>query len=210
MDKTWIILITTILPLIATFGGVGIYYFYELKARKQVNAKVSDQSVIDIARSNAGKINVALLCEHTGVSAYEAKVKLRYLQQNGMLGMDWTGFMSGGPSYILPGSNNLLNPLKNVLSKNEWVKRLGLEDLFGDAGSNTNPKQLEQNLSKHKDALIISLAMENQGVVSASMVCVKLNISIDEAQRKLEELRQKQIFETELSPNGGLLYRLLD
>ena len=100
--------------------------------------------------------------------------------------------------------NNIFTKFFNT--RGPLAKRLEMLFSGNETQENNSPKSLNQN----KDAQIISLALENQGVVSASAVCVKLNITIDEAQKRLEDLRQKQIFISEVGQNGGLVYRLLD
>ena len=206
MDIWLITLISTgVFSGLAIAGGA---IWYEFRKKYLVNKKISDLRVIEIARENGGKVNIALLCERTELTASEAKTKLKYLKQNGVLATDWKSFLSGGGSYVLPGSSSdLTEQFSKLLGNNEWVKKLGFGDLIPQKGKNTGNTM---STTQSRDAQIITLALENQGLVSASQVCLKLNISIDEAQRRLEELRQKQIFITEVSQNGGLLYRLLD
>jgi predicted transcriptional regulator len=202
----WVIVIV-VSALVSVFGGIGYAVWYDYKQKRLVNRKISDQMVIEMARDNGGKVDVAMLCEQAGLTAHEAKVKLKYLAENGVLATDWKKMMFGGGSYVLPntqakGFNDMFSKL--LTGKGNLAKRL--ESLFSGESEPNTPLALNQS----KDAQIISLALENQGIVSASMVCVKLNISIDEAQRKLEDLRQKQIFISEVGQNGGLMYRLLD
>lgn len=208
--ETWIAFIIIGTTLTSVFGGVGFAVWYDQKQKRLVNQKISDQTVIDLARGNNGKVNVAYLCECTGLSAAEAKIKLQYLQQNGVLATDWSHILEGGGAYILPGrsSFNFDNIISKLVEKNEWARNLGLGELIST--KKTDGTKENQAITQSKDAQIITLAIENNGLVSASSVCVKLNISIDEAQRRLEDLRQKQIFITEVNQNGGLMYRLLD
>jgi uncharacterized protein YneF (UPF0154 family) len=204
-----LIIVLVIASTLGIGSTVGYFIWDYYHQRKLVNQKIPDHLVLEVARQNGGKVNAALLCEHTGVTAKEAKTKLEYLAEQKMIAKDWKAWLTGGHNYVLPNSQGdiFANVGKFLHTKGSLSKRI--EILLGTStdSSNTNsPAQLSQN----KDAQIISLALENQGVVTASAVCVKLNITIDEAQRKLEELRQKQIFITEVGQNGGLLYRLLD
>lgn len=187
-------------------GGVGYAVWYEYRKIYLVNQKISDQTVIELARANNGKMNVALLCEHTGVTASEAKTKLKYLSDNRVLATDWKKIFLGGGNYILPNTQES-NPISKFLqTKGSLMERI--EALF--SGNELQEPNSPKAISQNKDAQIISLAIENQGVTTASAVCVKLNITIDEAQKRLEDLRQKQIFMNEVGQNGGLVYRLLD
>jgi predicted ArsR family transcriptional regulator len=174
--------------------------------RKLANQRISDQTVIEIARENGGKVDIALLCENTGVSVKMAKTKLEYLAEHKLLAKDWQDMLFGSAGvYRLPNSQNENIVSKFLNTKGSLVKRI--EALFDNSSHDT--KSLPAG-SPNKDAQIISLAIENHGTVTASSVCVKLNITIDEAQKRLEDLRQKQIFMTEVGQNGGIVYRLLD
>jgi|GEM_PF-2506655 len=202
--EVWLITLITATGATGIFGSIGYGIWNHYRQQKMINQKVPDTVVIEIARENYGKINAALLCEQTGITAPEAKKKLEYLVQNNVLATDWTKIFSGGNGYILPNTTEENIFTKFFKTKGSFATKV--EALFNNDTKQTPVKSLSQN----KDAQIITLAIENQGVVSASMVCVKLNISIDEAQKKLEELRQKQIFINEVGQNGGMLYRLLD
>ncbi|GAB4395544.1 MAG: hypothetical protein OHK0053_04340 [Microscillaceae bacterium] len=205
----WMIITLASVGASGMLGLIGWGIWYEMRKVRRVNEKISDQTVIEIARENGGKINIALLCERTGLSASEAKTKLKYLQQNRVISTDWKQLFQGGGAYVLTGTDNTFAAISQVFEKNEWVNKLGFGDIFKSIDKSGSPA-ISPTPSQSKDAMIISLALENEGVVSASSVCVKLNISIDEAQKRLEDLRQKQIFISEVNQNGGLVYRLLD
>lgn len=192
--------------------GITFYVMYENKQKKLVNSKISDQDVIQIAKENDGKINVAILCEHSTLTASEAKIKLKYLSDTGALSVDWKDMFSGGHSYVLKGRKNKMfsgigQSIQELKQGKSWKDIL---PQLAEAVFNTNTQKEIPNQSVSKDAQIIKVALQNKNVVSASLICVELNISIDEAQKKLEELRQKQIFISEIGDNGGLLYRLLN
>jgi hypothetical protein len=202
--------------IITTLGIIGGVIWYEQNQKKLVNQKISDKEVIQIAREYGDKIDVAMLCERTELTAKEAKIKLKYLSEIGMLSIDWQSIFSGSPLYRLKGTKNKIFPnITKTISEatksgKSWRQILPeIADSIFNSKSETNTPISSPNYL-NKDAQIISLALENKGIVSASMVCIKLNMGIDEAQKKLEELRQKQVFITEISDNGGLLYRLLD
>ncbi len=205
--ESWIIYSLVTGAATSLFGGVSYAVWSYYNQRKIVNGKVSDLTVIALARENGGKINVALLCEHTDLTAPQAKTKLAYLAENGVLATDWKQMLLGGGNYVLPNTQegNIFN--KFFDTKGSLGKRIEALFNINDSQETLSPTKA---LSQNKDAQIITLAVENKGVVSASAVCVKLNISIDEAQKRLEDLRQKQIFISEVGQNGGVVYRLLD
>ena len=198
-------LITAISGTVATSAGIISYaiwnHFHQIKL---VNQKITDQTVINLARENNYKMNVALLSEHTGVSGKEAKTKLKYLAENGILATDWTKIHLGTRSYVLPNAQSETMFSKFFNTKGTILKRI--ESVFETNADSSLPVKA---LSQNKDAQIINLAIENEGLISAYLVCLKLNITIDEAQKRLEDLRQKQIFISEVGQNGGLSYRLL-
>lgn len=204
------IFLWVILSALSIFGTVGYFVWDYYHQRALANQRISDQTVIEVARAHGGKVNVSLLCEHTGVSASIAKTKLEYLSENKLVVKDWKSMLlGGGRNYVLPNAQtDIFSNFGTFFStKGTLMQKVqALLESTKSEDTSTNPKGLVAN----KDAQIISLAMENQGITTASAVCVKLNISIEEAQKRLEDLRQKQIFMTEVGQNGGILYRLLD
>ncbi len=58
------------------------------------------------------------------------------------------------------------------------------------------------------DSQIIQWALENQNTITATMLCVKANISIEKAREILEKLHLKQVFDIEVNDKGTILYRL--
>jgi len=60
------------------------------------------------------------------------------------------------------------------------------------------------------DADIISAAIQAKGKISPTALCLKLDISVDEAKRRLEDLRKKEIFEIDVTETGLITYDLID
>ncbi len=60
------------------------------------------------------------------------------------------------------------------------------------------------------DAEVIQLAVANGGRLTASALCLKANVSVDEAKAKLDELYKKEIFVLDVSDTGTLTYSLTD
>lgn len=67
-----------------------------------------------------------------------------------------------------------------------------------------------QATRKASDKDIIDVAVASQGRATPTTLCAKLDISIDEASTKLEELHTKGIFELENTESGHLVYKLVD
>ena len=60
------------------------------------------------------------------------------------------------------------------------------------------------------DKDVIDVAMANQGKVTATILCARLDISIDDATQKLDSLHNKGIFTLENTTSGHLVYELVD
>lgn len=60
------------------------------------------------------------------------------------------------------------------------------------------------------DKDIIDVAVANNGKVTATILCARLDISIDEATTKLEHLHNKGIFTLDNTESGHLVYMLVD
>jgi predicted transcriptional regulator len=172
-------------------AGLGTFFVWaNRKQMKAINAKVSDQQIIELARQNKGELNPVMLAEQTGLTLSEAKAKINAMLMSGLIQQrwDWKDWQNPHNKYILKGADK---DYPNT-----------------QLPENTNPKPFKIN--KITDAEVIALAAQNKGLMTVSTLCVKLNISIDEAKQKLEELRQKEVFITEVGENGGLIYRLID
>jgi len=63
---------------------------------------------------------------------------------------------------------------------------------------------------KASDKDVIEVAVANQGKVTATILVMRLGISIDEANQKLESLHNKGIFTLENMASGHLVYELVD
>ena len=58
--------------------------------------------------------------------------------------------------------------------------------------------------------MIIELAKNSNGKLSVASLCLKANLSIEEAERELGKMHEKGIFEIELTSNGTIVYVLKD
>jgi hypothetical protein len=60
------------------------------------------------------------------------------------------------------------------------------------------------------DSNIIRQVAQAGGEISAAKLCMLLNIKVEVAQQRLDELYQKGIFDTDFLDNGTSIYRLVD
>ncbi len=188
METSYLAILVLLLTGMSTVGVsafIALGYFRKIKA---INNKVSDQQIIEIARRFDGELSAIALAEETGISLSDAKLKINNLLMNGIVKQvwDWSDWQNVTSRYYLKD----MQPHKLHLLK-------------------SSPASLD-NTKNPSDAALINLAIQNRGVVSTSLVCIKFEVTVDVAQQRLEELRKKEIFVTEVNENGTLLYRLID
>lgn len=178
--------IIVLIAILFAFGGVGSIVFFSIKnymeRSKQIASKVSDKEVIEIARQNSGEISAVLLCEKTDLSLDEAQSKINSLLMSGIIHQkwDWSDWSGTKYKYILKDANKNYEAIEG--RKNNSIT----------------------------DADIIAAAIQTKGKITPTALCLKLNISIDEAKRRLEDLRKKEIFEIDVTETGAITYSLLD
>lgn len=174
------------ITLLFAFGSVGTIIFFAIKnymeKAKQIAYKVSDKEVIEIARQNNGEISAVLLCEKTDLNLDEAQSKINSLLMSGIIHQkwDWSDWSGTKYKYILKDANKNFEAIDGKKSKNIT------------------------------DAEVISVAIQAKGRVTATALCLKLDISVDEAKRRLEDLRKKEIFDIDVTDTGVITYSLID
>ncbi|MCU0389544.1 MAG: hypothetical protein MUE81_00350 [Thermoflexibacter sp.] len=178
-----------IISLIAVIFGIGLagsIAFFAIKSHwektRKISAKVSDKEVIEIARQNGGEISAVLLCEKTDLSLDEAQTKINSLLMSGIIHQkwDWSDWSGSKYKYVLKDANKNYDAIEGKKSK-----------IVSDAD-------------------VISAAIEAKGKITPTALCLKLNISVDEAKRKLEDLHKKEIFEIDVTESGTITYLLAD
>jgi predicted transcriptional regulator len=60
------------------------------------------------------------------------------------------------------------------------------------------------------DAEVIRHAVEANGDITATRLCLKANVTIEEATKKLDQLHTKGVFDIQTSDEGGFFYALND
>lgn len=179
-------MIITLIAVIVGLGIAGGVLFLGIKSyidkSKKISAKISDREVIEIARQNGGEISAVLLCEKTDLSLDEAQTKINSLLMSDIIHQkwDWSDWSGSKYKYVLKDAT------KNY-----------------DAIESKKGKTIT-------DADVISVAVQSKGKVTPAALCLKLNISIDEAKKKLDELYKKEIFEIDVTETGTVTYLLSD
>jgi hypothetical protein len=138
---------------------------------------------------NGGELNAAMLIQ-AGLTSGEARQKLNQLLVHEVIAQryDWKSFES---RYVLAGKHMAANSGK----------------LDAPAKTTGLPTGAKRALP---DAEVIQLAVANGGRLTASALCLKANVSVDEAKAKLDELYKKEIFVLDVSDTGTLTYSLTD
>lgn len=94
--------------------------------------------------------------------------------------------------------NNVMNQLPDLEGQDK-PKRFYYAADFASSGQ-----------QKASDKDIIDVAVANNGKVTPTVLCARLDISVDEATAKLENLHNKGIFTLENTKSGHLVYVLVD
>lgn len=174
-----------IFALILAFSG-GIYFYYqESEKNAAVRLKISNGEVVRIAQENNGRLTPQLLSEKTALSRGEASRKLYLMLSEGVFRYEYDDNYL--PVFALSNvvKRALDNPSENDLSFNYLPPRLTDRD-------------------------VINIALETDGRVSPTSLCVKGDVNIDEARTLLERLHAKGVFDVEIKDNGNLVYILND
>jgi len=156
---------------------------------------LSDQEVVDVVLLHVDNYQVTLaqLVIIFGINIYEAKVLMKRLEKADKLTVLRKGFKK---VYAVKKSLNSNAPvLRNVPKKND-AQKLAIP---------------ETQKIKIPDAEVLKLAIENNGRLTPTLLCVKLKISMDEAKMKLEDLYDQDVFLMQVNEENALLeYELRD
>ncbi len=176
-----------IFALILVFSG-GVYFYYqESEKNAAVRMKISNSEVVRLAQDHEGKLTPQLLSEKTELSRSEASRKLYLMLSEGVFRYEYDDNYL--PVFAL--SSVVRRALENT------------QDIPYTTYLQAPPTQLS-------DGEVIQIAVESGGRISATSLCVKGNVSIDEARHLLEHLHTKGVFDVEIKENGSLVYFLND
>ncbi len=184
--QTYCTMITILLIFMAFLAlGGGIYLFaIEHERNAQINAKISDQEVMRIARENNGRVNVGLLAQKTMLDFTEAERKLYIMLSEGIFLHEYDENYQ--PVFVLT------NPLPS---------------------RPLPPKALPARPSvvlPISDSEVIAMAVAHKGKLTTPLLCMKAKLQYDEAKTVLERLQQKGVFEVEVNEKGTIIYLLPD
>ena len=155
---------------------------------KEAVNSISDKEVIAIAAAAGGKISATSLCAQTDLTFNQAKIKLTAMHWKGIFNQKYDYSEGYAVTYLL----------KN-------------RDLISYANYISAPlRAATPPATALSDALTITTAVRLKGKITPALLCVKANVSIEEAKKKLEELQRKGVFDIQATEDGTLIYVLHD
>ena len=166
-------------------ASLGMMWWHN-QSQNAIARKISDQELIEMARENNGELTKGYLVTQTGLTAAEANLKIQEFLNNGIL------------HYRLGTGFRIVYKLDRSLMSGKLPKR-----------PERKVHKVEQPQG-YSDGDVISLAVKQRGKLSAAALCMKANIPIDEADKRLKDLQENGVFEIQVDDNGAILYVLND
>jgi predicted transcriptional regulator len=186
--------------------GSGVRLVYQLKEDLPEEADLpisidglTDAQIVDAVMeySKDYQITIAELVIVFGLEITAAKQILKRLRKSGLIKRLWKGF-------------SLIHVVKDPLTK--AIPKLEVSKIAFKTKLPKNHKLLEEQVKlKIPDADVLSLAIEHKGRLTTTLLCLKLKISIEEAQIKLDALYEQGAFIMDVNQKDALVeYHLRD
>jgi predicted transcriptional regulator len=143
------------------------------------------------------QITIAELVVVFGIEVEAAKQILKRLEKSGLVKRLWKGI-------------SLIYVVKDPLMKAS--PKLGIPKGASKIKLSKNNKLLQEQVKiKIPDADVLKLAIEHKGRLTQTLLCLKLRISIEEAQIKLDDLYEQGAFIMDVNQKDALVeYHLRD
>lgn len=158
--------------------------------------RLSEQEIVEIIRLHLDdyEITIPELVVLFGINIFEAQKLLRRLRKHGLIRRFIKGFRY---TYVLKRPLQLAEP---TLRTTQPKKKIRLQE------SQTGDLRL-----KIPDATVLELAIKHRGKLTASVLCLEEKISIEQAQKRLDDLHQQGVFVIDVDERRGVLeYALSD
>lgn len=183
----------------STGTGKAIYQLKEevpliASVRSNVNA-LSEKDIIEMILLHVDdyQVTVAELVVIFGIDIYEAKALIQRLKKRGKINILRKGFKA---IYVINQSIHLKEPKLRTTSKKSDLQKLQIPN---------------EERMKIPDADVIQLAIDHEGKLTPTLLCLKKKISIDAAKQKLEELYEQGAFVMDVDEENYVMeYRLRD
>lgn len=174
-----------IIIFLAFFAAAGLGVWLYNQYNVGINS-LSDKKVIELAHASGGSLTIPDICEETGVTKGEARIKLYTMLAQGVFEYDY---------------DNLT--LQEVFTFSHATrKKLKYEEM---------PHRPNQSFkSRLSDGEIISYAVRGKGKITAASLCLKADVSVDDAKERLNDLHEKGIFEIKVTESGTITYIIND
>lgn len=171
--------------LLCLIGAAGGFFWYYQQSYQRIALKISDKEIIQIARDNGGRITATDLVERTDLTIGEANMKIQQLLNSGIL------------RYKLTNNFKVVYEIDSSIHVQE-VKSIPR-------------KMVKPKPSNGKsDGDIIAIAVKAKGKISVAGLCMRSNMSIEEAEERLKFLQEKGVFDIEVSDSGTIMYTIID
>lgn len=185
-------------------GGVRMVYQLKEELPEEAVLPVSIQGLTDIEivdvvmqYSDDYQITIAELVIVFGIEIEAAKQILKRLRKSGLVKRLWKGVA-------------LIHVVKDPLMKAK--PKLEVSKMVSKIKLPKNNKLLQEEVRlKIPDADVLDLAIQHKGRLTASLLCLKLKISIEAAQIKLDDLYEQGAFIMDVNQKDALVeYHLRD
>jgi predicted transcriptional regulator len=186
--------------------GGGVRMVYQLKEELPEDKTLpisieglTEAEIIDavLQYSDDYQITIAELVVVFGLEIEAAKEVLKRLRKSGLVKRLWKNF-------------SLIHVVKDPLTKAS--PRLEVSKLASRMKLPKNRKLLEEQVKlKIPDADVLNLAIKHKGRLTPTLLCLKLRISLEEAQIKLDDLYEQGAFIMDINQKEALVeYHLRD
>ena len=161
-------------------------------ATRRALRHVSPKEIAQIIRENEGKITAQELHQRTAIPYWVAQLVLTELTEQKLLDEKYEKNRFGRrvkhfELSVFPTEQNLRFQLQGMTS----TTHLKAKDPLSDAD-------------------VIRHAVEAGGNITPTRLCLKSNVTIEEAGKKLDQLHTKGVFDIQTSDEGGFFYSLND
>lgn len=163
---------------------------------------LTDEQIIEVVLkySDDYQITVAELVVIFGLEIKAAKNVLKRLKKSGLVGRLWKGMSL---IYVIKA------PLMQSTPKVK-IPSLSLKENYRKENQRNEAFQKEVRL-KIPDADVLNLAIQEKGRLTTALLCLKLKISMEEAQVKLEDLYEQGAFIMDVNEKDAIIeYHLRD
>lgn len=185
-------------------GGTRLVYQLKEELPEEASLPISIEGLTEVEiidavlrYSDDYQITIAELVVVFGLEIEVAKQVLKRLRKSGLVKRLWKGF-------------SLIHVVKDPLVKTK--PKLEISKVASKMKLPTNNKLLQEQVKlKIPDAEVLQLAIKHKGRLTPALLCLKLKISMEEAQIKLDDLYEQGAFIMDINQKEALVeYHLRD